>query len=85
VDRPVDAANAAFQERTIEATETTEEPVVSKEARVREEVVIRKTADDETRTVSDTVRRTEVKVEDDRKTATPSGKPAPGATRNPGV
>ncbi|MDB5375552.1 MAG: hypothetical protein JWP04_4194 [Belnapia sp.] len=65
VDRPVDAATA-FQDRTIEATETAEEAVIAKEARVREEVVIHKTADDEVRTVSDTVRRTEVEVADDR-------------------
>ncbi len=45
-------------------TETAEEVVVSKEARVVEEVVVRKTADDRTETVSDTVRRTEVEVDD---------------------
>lgn len=84
VDRPVDAA-AAFQDRTIEATETAEEAVVAKEVRVREEVVIRKTADDETRTVSDTVRHTEVEVDDDRmpagSTAIPPVKTTPD--RNP--
>ncbi|MBL6455167.1 YsnF/AvaK domain-containing protein [Belnapia sp. T6] len=66
VDRPVEAGADAFRERTIEATETAEEAVVAKEARVTEEVVIRKTADDQTRTVQDKVRRTEVEVEDDR-------------------
>jgi uncharacterized protein (TIGR02271 family) len=82
VDRPAGVAGAdAFKERTIEATETSEEAVVGKEARVREEVVVSKTADDETRTVKDTVRRTEVEVDDDRKAAgTTTGKPAPGAT-----
>jgi stress response protein YsnF len=37
--------------------------VVSKEARVTEEVVVRKEAEQRTETVSDTVRQTEVEVE----------------------
>jgi len=40
--------------------------VVSKEARVTEELVVRKEAEQRTETVSDTVRRTEVEVEDER-------------------
>ena len=55
-----------FQERTIEVEERGEEAVVSKEARVVEEVVVRKEADQRTETVSDTVRKTEVDVEDER-------------------
>jgi uncharacterized protein (TIGR02271 family) len=55
-----------FQERTIEVEERREEAVVSKEARVVEEVVVRKEADQRTETISDTVRKTEVDVEDDR-------------------
>ena len=83
VDRPADAAaGAAFQERTIEATEVAEEAVVAKDARIKEEVVIRKTADDETRTVKDTVRRTEVEVDDDRAKGGPSAAPAAGARRD---
>jgi uncharacterized protein (TIGR02271 family) len=66
VDRPAAAGDDAFRERTIEATETTEEAVVAKEARVKEEVVVRKEAEERTETVRDTVRRTEVKVEDER-------------------
>jgi stress response protein YsnF len=58
-----------FKDRTIEATETSEEAIVGKEARVREEVVVRKEAGERTQTVSDTVRRTEVEVEDDRRAA----------------
>ena len=54
----------AFRERTIEMTETAEEAVVGKTARVVEEVVVGKTATDRTETVSDTVRRTEVEVDD---------------------
>ena len=49
----------------IEMTETAEEAVVAKDARVVEEVVVRKTADDRTETISDTVRRTEVEVDND--------------------
>ncbi len=67
VDRPVTAADEAlFAEKTIEATERREEAVVSKDARVVEEVGIRKDATQRTETVSDTVRRTEVEVEDER-------------------
>lgn len=67
VDRPVTAADEAlFAEKTIEATERREEAVISKDARVVEEVGIRKDATQRTETVSDTVRRTEVEVEDER-------------------
>jgi len=64
-----DAANIpadAFQERVIEVTETDQEAVVAKTARVVEEVVVRKDVAEETQTVSDTVRRTEVEVDDAR-------------------
>ena len=63
---PVAAGDDAFRERTIEATQSGEEAVVSKEARVTEEVVVRMQAEECTETVSDTVRRTEVEVEDER-------------------
>jgi uncharacterized protein (TIGR02271 family) len=65
VDRPVTDADRLFQDRTIEATETSEEAVIAKEARVKEEVVIRKDAEQRTETVRDTVRRTEVEVDRD--------------------
>jgi stress response protein YsnF len=55
-----------FRERTVEMEERSEEPVVSKDARVREELVVRKEVDQRTETVSDKVRRTEVEVEDER-------------------
>ena len=54
-----------LRDRTIEMTETGEEAVVGKEACVTEEVVIRKTAEERTEQVSDTVRRTEVDVDND--------------------
>ena len=67
VDRaPTEGDEALFAERTIEAVEHNEEAVVSKEARVVEEVGLRKEGSQRTETVSDTVRRTEVEVEDER-------------------
>jgi len=64
VDRPAseaDFANAANS--SIEVTEHKEVPIVSKEARVVEEVVVGKDAKQRTETVRDTVRRTDVDVE----------------------
>jgi uncharacterized protein (TIGR02271 family) len=63
VDRPIGDADRAFQERSIEATESAEEAVVAKEARVVEEIVVNKDVDQRTETVRDTVRRTDVDVE----------------------
>jgi uncharacterized protein (TIGR02271 family) len=64
VDRPASEADlAAFKEGEMEIRETAEEPVVSKNARVVEEVSIGKEAKQRTETVSDTVRRTDVDVE----------------------
>jgi uncharacterized protein (TIGR02271 family) len=66
VDRPVGEAGDLFRERSIEAEEFREEAVVSKEARIVEEVGLRRRQEAHDETVSDTVRRTEVEVEDDR-------------------
>ncbi|HYG88479.1 MAG TPA: YsnF/AvaK domain-containing protein [Azospirillum sp.] len=67
VDRAVgDAPEDAFREREIEVTETAEEAMVQKRAQVKEEVVIRKDVEERAQTVSDTVRRTEVEIDDDR-------------------
>lgn len=64
VDRPVESADLArLRDQTIEVTETAEEPVVSKRARVREEVVIGKEATERTETIRDNVRSTEVRVD----------------------
>jgi len=57
------ATTADFTDKTIEMEETREEAVVSKTARVTEEVALRKEATERTETVRDTVRREEVKVE----------------------
>ncbi|WP_228461883.1 YsnF/AvaK domain-containing protein [Paracoccus liaowanqingii] len=73
VDRAVTGTEAAFQDRTIEAEEYAEEAVVSKEARVVEEIALRKVSDTHQETVSDTVRHTEVEVEDDRTAADRTG------------
>lgn len=67
VNRPVTAADEAlFVERTIEAVERKEQVVVSKDARVVEEIGVRKDAVERIETVKDKVRRTEVEVEDER-------------------
>lgn len=64
VNRAVgDADISAFKEGTIEVTETSEEAVVGKQARVVEEVVVGKQVEERTETVRDTVRRTDVEVE----------------------
>lgn len=52
-----------FQEKNFEMTETAEEAVVAKEAKVREELVVKKTAEQHVQNVDETVRRTEVDVE----------------------
>lgn len=62
-DRPVRPGERPFEERTIEATETSEKAVVSKEAKVVEEVNVRKDVGQRTETVRDTVRKTDVDVE----------------------
>jgi uncharacterized protein (TIGR02271 family) len=72
-DRAVTGADNLFRERTIEAEERAEEAVVSKEARVKEELVVKKDVDQRTDTVSDKVRRTEVEVDDERGDALRSG------------
>jgi uncharacterized protein (TIGR02271 family) len=62
---------AEFTDKTIEMTETHEEPVVSKTARVTEEVSLHKEAKDRVETVRETVRREEVEVERVPGTANP--------------
>jgi len=66
VNRPASQADAAaaMKECSIEVHESAEEAVVAKQARVIEEVVIRKEASDRTQTVRDTVKRTDVEVKE---------------------
>lgn len=64
VDKPATAADlAAFKEGSVELRETSEEAVVSKTARVVEEVVVGKEVTQRTEQINDTVRRTDVEVE----------------------
>ena len=84
VDRPVGAGTDPFKEQTIEARATSEEAVVSKEARVVEEVGLNKNANERTETVRDTVRETKVEVDDERAKGMGTGgkttNATPGAT-----
>ena len=74
VDQPLSAIDGdAFRERTIDVTATGEEAVVGKTARVVEEVVVSKTAEQHTETVSDTVRRTDVEIDRDTDVETTGG------------
>lgn len=64
VDQPLSAADAAaFKEQTIELRETAEEAVVQKSARVVEEVVVGKEVTQRQEQINDTVRHTEVDVQ----------------------
>ena len=74
VNRPATAADAAaFADKTLEAHATREEAVVGKDVRVVEEIGLKKEAADRTETVRDTVRKTEVDVEDTAATARTTG------------
>ena len=68
VDQPISAADIdgdLLKDRTIEMRETSEVPVVEKDARVTEEVVVQKTAEQRMEQVQDTVRNTNVEVDED--------------------
>ena len=70
VDRVLkpEEADKAFQETTVEMTEVSEKPVVTKQAHVVEEVALSKQSGERDVTVSGTVRRQDVTVEEiDRK------------------
>jgi uncharacterized protein (TIGR02271 family) len=80
-NRPV--TDAAFTEKVVEMRETSEEAVVAKTARVKEEVLLRKNASERVETVKDTVRREDIAVEQvpsteqsTRATAIPPATPA---------
>lgn len=64
VDEPISTTDAtAFKEQSIEMRETAEEAVVEKSARVVEEVMINKEVSQREQQIHDTVRHTEVEVE----------------------
>jgi uncharacterized protein (TIGR02271 family) len=70
VDRPASEADLAnLRDESIEVRETAERAVVSKTARVVEEVTVGKTATEHTEQVSDSVRRTVVDVQNEGGTA----------------
>ena len=84
VDRaPTAADEALFENKVIEATELHEQAVVSKDARVVEEIGIHKEAGQRTETVADKVRRTEVEVEDERGNVSRTGTTATTAGATP--
>ena len=78
-------AEAAFRGRTVEALGTREEAEVSKVARVVGEVSIGKQVSEREETVRDTVRRTEVEVEDKRTATRASTGATPATKRDPGA
>lgn len=65
VDRPAsDTDFDTFKEGEVEVTESNEVPVVNKQSRVVEEVSLGKNVEERTETVRETVRKTEVDIED---------------------
>jgi stress response protein YsnF len=56
-------ADRAFREETVEVSATSERPVVSKEARVTEEVALRKQTGERQEVIRDTLRSKDVEVE----------------------
>jgi hypothetical protein len=55
--------NIDWTDKTIEVTESAEEPVVTKSVHVTEEVVIQREGSDQVKTLRDKVRRQQVEVE----------------------
>jgi uncharacterized protein (TIGR02271 family) len=77
---PTAADEALFAERVIEATETGEEAIIAKDARVTEEIVVRKDTEERVETVHDTLRHTEVEVDDTRVTNAKGTAAAPSSS-----
>ena len=63
VNAPAVDAGSLFQERDLELVETSEEVVIAKETRIVEELSVHKDAGQRVETVNDTVRHTEVEVD----------------------
>jgi uncharacterized protein (TIGR02271 family) len=78
VDRAVTAADTLFKEQSFEVKATGEEAVVQKTSRVIEEVVVGKEMTERTETIRDSVRRTDVEVDQ------MENQQAVGASRTPG-
>ncbi|WP_210530391.1 YsnF/AvaK domain-containing protein [Rubellimicrobium arenae] len=90
VDRAVSPGDIATGEQVLEAREYAEQPVVSKEARVVEEIGLREETEVQHQRVQDTVRKTEVEIEDERTgertslTGNTSGTSGSGSSGNSG-
>ena len=69
-----------FQERSVEVQAMREEAVISKEAHVTEEVVVGKSAGERTETVRDSVRHTEVDIDNGHDS---TNEPIPAAKGRP--
>lgn len=85
VNEPLGNADKLFTDRDVEMVERSEEPVVEKRARVEEELVVQKEVRDRTEHIHDTVRHTEVDVDESdgrqRKPAS-DGRTNPPASRD---
>jgi uncharacterized protein (TIGR02271 family) len=83
VDRPATAADVSQAARgaTVEVTSKKEVPVVEKAARVVEEVVVDKRVEERKQTVTGTVKRTDVRVEELDADTTPDAARAGKSTR----
>ena len=66
VDRPVQPGDVGLPDQVLEAHEYREEAVVAKEARVVEEIGLRKETEVEHAQLQKTVRKTEVEIEEER-------------------
>jgi uncharacterized protein (TIGR02271 family) len=74
--QPVDGTSpgvGAFEERTVEVHTSSEQPEVTKTANVAEEVVVRKTVTERPETLRETVRKEQVEVNQDDRTAAQRG------------
>ena len=74
--RPVEGTSpdaGAFEERTVEVHTSSEQPEVTKTANIAEEVVVRKTVTERPETIRETVRKEQVEVNEDDRTAARQG------------
>ena len=62
VDRPIDESDAALRDRTLDLKAIAEEPIVTKRARVTEEIRVHKNRDERVAKINDTLRHTDVRV-----------------------
>ena len=63
INDPQPANDVDWKDQTIEVAETNEEPVVTKTARIAEEIVIRRRGSDHVETIRDKVRRQQIDVQ----------------------